>query len=325
MERTIRWMVFLYVLTVFSFLSSADAQIHNLRVCTPGVTPTNMYIYIARDRGYFAQERMEVEVLAARGLLCITAMMANEIHFTSAPTTFDLMVAGKLKGKVLYNPAKGLAQRFIVAPEIKSFSDLKQKNIAISTFGTRADVLTREILAQHGLEAMKDVLLLQIGTPDVRYAALRTNKVQGALLTGYHVVRAIDEGFRELEYETPPYLSGPLIARDESLTRERSTVSSFVRAAMKGHLFFGQRPEEAIVLMQKVLGVQDKVMARKLYEDEMRRYNPGGRFEERYLRRVIERAREGLKGQGNVGMKDVFDLSIASEVEAELKKAQWKP
>ena len=57
----------------------------------------------------------------------------------------------------------------------------------------------------------------------------------------------------------------------------------------------------------------------------MRRYNPGGGFEQGNMSKVIDRARETRKMERKVEIPDVFDLSIAADVDAELKKAGWKP
>jgi NitT/TauT family transport system substrate-binding protein len=222
---------------------SAAAQVRDVRVCIPGSSPSFTYLNMAQDRGYFAQEKMHVEILTARGQLCITALLAEQISFTTNPTAFDLMVEGRIKGKVLYTAAKGLSHKFIVTPEIKSYADLKGKSMAIAGFGGFTDKLTREILAQHGLQAMKDVMLLQIGTVDVRYAALKMSKVQGTLLVGQYATTALDDGLRELEYESPPYITGPLSTLDSTLARDRPMVTAFLRAVMKGHLFFRDRPE----------------------------------------------------------------------------------
>ena len=96
------------------------------------------------------------------------ALLNGQMELSSNPNIFDAMVAGRFKGKVIYVSAKTLGHRFIVAPEIKSFDGLKQRNIVVSTFGGLTDMLTREILEQHAI----NVVLLQIGTPDVRYASL---------------------------------------------------------------------------------------------------------------------------------------------------------
>lgn len=305
--------------------SWAAAQLRNVRICIPGTSPSFTYLNVAQERGFFAQENLRVEILTARGQLCITALLAEQISFTTNPTAFDLMVEGKIKGKVLYNAAKGLAHRLIVGPEIKSYADLKGKTMAISGFGGFADKLTREILSQHGLQAMKDVMLLQIGTTDVRFASLRANKVQGTLLVGHYATTAIDEGHRELEYESPPYITGPLSTLESTLTRDRPMVTGFVRAIMKGHMFFRQKPEQAVAIMQRALRIENKQLATQLHKDELRRHNIGGRFDDAYLRRVIDRAREDDGVKREIEIKELFDFSIAKDVEEELKRTQWNP
>jgi hypothetical protein len=43
------------------------------------------------------------------------------------------------------------------------------------------------------------------------------------------------------------------------------------------------------------------------------------------MRKVIERAREMLKVPNKVELNEIFDLSLAREAEAELKKSKWEP
>jgi hypothetical protein len=73
------------------------------------------------------------------------------------------------------------------------------------------------------------------------------------------------------------------------------------------------------------LRIDDRRAARETYEDEMRRYNPGGGFEQSNMRRVIDRVRETRKMERKVETQEVFDLSIAAETEAALRKSGWKP
>ena len=181
-----------------------------VRLCAPGLGSGIMHAYIAKERGYFAQEGLDLDVLVARGQICTMALLNGQMELSSNPNIFDAMVAGRFKGKVIYVSAKTLGHRFIVAPEIKSFDGLKQKNIAVSTFGGLTDMLTREILEQHGINPAKNVVLLQIGTPDVRYASLKAGTVRAALLASTQGLQAVKEGFRELPYHQPPWLSSPI-------------------------------------------------------------------------------------------------------------------
>jgi ABC-type nitrate/sulfonate/bicarbonate transport system substrate-binding protein len=303
----------------------ANAQLRKVKVCTPGAGTGSMHIYTAKDRGYFSQEGLDVDVLVTRGQICTMALINGQMELTTNPNVFDAMVAGKFRGKVIYVTAKTLGHRFMVAPDIKSFNDLKQKSIAISTFGGLTDMLTREILEQNGVKPIKEVALLQLGTPDLRYGALKSGVVKAALVSSTQALTALRDGFRELRYDQPPWLSSPIVAGDELLARERAMLRSFLRAVTKGHLYYGQHPAQAIALTQKVQRIDSQSMAKQIYDDDMLRHNPGGGLEEAAMRKVVERAREMFKVQNKVELNEIFDLSMVREVDAELKRSKWEP
>jgi ABC-type nitrate/sulfonate/bicarbonate transport system substrate-binding protein len=315
----------IFLIGLLIFTAQVDAQSRKVRVCTPGAGTGSMHIHTAKDRGYFAQEGLDVDVLVTRGQICTMALINGQMELTTNPNVFDAMVAGKFRGKVIYVTAKTLGHRFIVAPDIKNFNDLKQKSIAISTFGGLTDMLTREILEQHGVRPIKDVALLQLGTPDLRYGALKAGTVKAALVSSTQALTALRDGFRELRYDQPPWLSSPIVTGDELLARDRAMLRSFLRAVTKGHLYYGRHSAQAIALTQKVQRIDTTIMAKQIYEDDMLRHNPGGGLEEAAMRRVVERSREMLKVQNKVELSEIFDLSIVREVEVELKKTKWEP
>ncbi len=169
-----------------------------------------MPFFIAKQNGYFAQEQMDVEVIAGRGNLCTMGLIAGSFQFTYSPSTFDAVVAGDVKGKVIYVAEKFLLHRFIVAPQIKRFEDLKGKRVAISGFGTLTDMLTREILIDRGLKPMQDVMLLQTGGVAVRLAALLSNNVQAALLSSQQALAAMQAGYRQSGVRSASLLVSPV-------------------------------------------------------------------------------------------------------------------
>jgi NitT/TauT family transport system substrate-binding protein len=315
----------LLIVCLLGLSGSAAAQVRSMKVCVPDYSIGVMPLIIAQQKGYYGQEQLEAEVIAARGHLCSMGLIANSFHFTYSPSTFDAVVAGDVKGKVIYVGEKFLLHRFIVSPQIKSWADLKGKKIAIGAFGSLTDFLTREIVAAHGLKPMQDVLLLPTGGVPVRLAALKSNNVQATLLGSQQALAALQDGYQIFEYDPPPYVSHPLIAKNEMVEKERPLLRRFLRATLKGHLFFGQRQEETLTMIQKVLRIDDRKMARDTYQDELRRYNPGGGFEQDKMKKVIERVFETRKIERKVEISDVFDLSMAADVESELKKAGWKP
>ena len=303
----------------------AQAQTRQFKVCVPDYAVGVMPLIIAKQNGYYGQEQLDVEVIAARGHLCSMGLLANSFQFTYSPSTFDAVVAGDVKGKVVYVGEKFLLHRFIVAPQIKTLGDLKGKKIAIGAFGSLTDMLSREILIAHGLKPMQDVLLLATGGVPVRLAALKSGNVQATLLGSQQALAAMQEGYRLFEYEPPPYVSHPLIVKNEMIANENAVLRNFLRATLKGHLFFGQRQEETLTTIQKTLRIDDRKAARETFVDELRRYNPGGGFEQANMKKVIDRVRETRKLERKIEIAEVFDLGIAADVEAELKKAGWKP
>jgi ABC-type nitrate/sulfonate/bicarbonate transport system substrate-binding protein len=311
---------------ILSFAGNeAFAQPRKVKVCTPGAGTGSMHIYAAKDRGYFAQEGLDVDVLVTRGQICTMALINGQMEVTTNPNVFDAMVAGKFKGKVIYVTAKTLGHRFMVAPDIKTFADLKQKAVAISTFGGLTDMLTREIFEQNNLLPNKDVAMLQLGTPDLRYGALKAGTVKGALVSSTQAIAGRRDGFRELPYQQPPWMSSPIAAGDDLVAKERPMLRAFIEAITKGHIWYGHHPAQAIALTQKIQRISDPIIAKQIYDDDMLRQNPGGGMDEAAQRKVVERARDMFKVQHKVELSEIFDLSIAREVDAELKKTKWEP
>jgi hypothetical protein len=88
-------------------------------------------------------------------------------------------------------------------------------------------------------------------------------------------LQAVKEGFRELPYHQPPWLSSPIVASDELLSRERPMLRSLLRAIEKGHLYYGQNATAAMALIQKVQRIENRETAKQIYDDDMLRHNPG--------------------------------------------------
>ena len=70
----------------------------------------------------------------------------------------------------------------IADPKITKPAELKGTRMAIDRLGDYSDFRARKVLESYGLEAQKDVFLLQIGGQTARFAALRTGQVQSTFV-----------------------------------------------------------------------------------------------------------------------------------------------
>jgi hypothetical protein len=87
---------------------------------------------------------------------------------------------------------------FVSAANIKTPAELKGTRLAIDRLGDYSDFRARKVLEMFGLQAQKDVTLLQIGGQTARFAALRNNQVQSTFVVPPLTLVARKAGLREL-------------------------------------------------------------------------------------------------------------------------------
>src|SRR5262245_48462159 len=77
--------VFLCVIALLFVSAHASAQLKKIRLCAPGLGSGIMHAYIAKERGYFAQEGLDFDVLVTRGQICTMALLNGQMELSSNP------------------------------------------------------------------------------------------------------------------------------------------------------------------------------------------------------------------------------------------------
>jgi hypothetical protein len=70
------------------FVADASAQLKKIRLCAPGLGSGIMHAYVAKERGYFAQEGLDLDVLVARGQICTMALLNGQMELFQQPEYF---------------------------------------------------------------------------------------------------------------------------------------------------------------------------------------------------------------------------------------------
>jgi len=298
------------------------SALEKVQVCLPEIGISFGDWELARKLGYYEKEGLAVDLILMSGAICERALLAGSVDFSLAPNIFQAFMHSP-RGKIIFQASTTLPHKLIARPEIKIVRDLKGKKIATSGFGGLTEVLTREILQSAGLNPEKDTTFVVVGTPDARYAALTSGAVHASLLATRYAFRALDEGFNSLKYSPIPYVSEPIGVLDKTLKERRDLVVRFTRATIKGHVFFKEKPDQALPILMKWAGIKTMAEAKRNYDEEMERYNADGILSEEAVKVIMDRANQGLAKA--VPASQVFDFSIARSVNAELKKSGWKP
>jgi NitT/TauT family transport system substrate-binding protein len=115
--------------------------------------------FIAKEAKIFEKNGLDVGIIRiGGGSRVIQAMLAGEIKVAhgSSPAVVEANLAGA--DLVMVASTVNVATfRMMVAPNIKTPSDLKGKKIGIRRFGGQTDTLTRHLLEKWRLDAAKDV------------------------------------------------------------------------------------------------------------------------------------------------------------------------
>jgi NitT/TauT family transport system substrate-binding protein len=178
----------LYLVAALLLSSYSNAAAQGLKKFHWGVTSlsASQWIpWIAKEAKLYEKHGMEAELVLLRGSgQSAQAIIGNSI--LGAPCTLTTVIGANLSGADLVTVAhtvSGVQSKLLVRPEIKTPADLRGKRIAVSGFGSLGDFLERYILKKHGLDPVKDVIMLAIGNQPDRLQALFNGAVDAVDLS----------------------------------------------------------------------------------------------------------------------------------------------
>jgi ABC-type nitrate/sulfonate/bicarbonate transport system substrate-binding protein len=139
-------------------------------------------------------------------------------------------------------------------------ADLKGTRMAIDRLGDYTDFRARKVLERYGLEAQKDVVLLQIGGQTGRFAALRSGQVQSTFVAPPLTLIAKKAGFRSLIDLADlgfPSTSGSIVIMKSTAERQEKEVYAVLRAITRALRLFKTNREMAIRSLSRFMKVND--------------------------------------------------------------------
>ena len=161
-----------------SFCGVASAQSTKLTIGSNTLSGSGLPAWVAKDAGIFRKNGLDVQIVYFRGgTITAMALVARETPISQV--TGQPIVSAGLKGADAVMIAGGnvVSEYWLMSrPEIKTAEQLKGGSVAIATFGGQADFLSRIALQKLGLNPLKDVTIVQIGTIPERLSALATGK-----------------------------------------------------------------------------------------------------------------------------------------------------
>jgi NitT/TauT family transport system substrate-binding protein len=298
-----------------------------LRLSVPVHGFSHIAFYAAKEKGYFQEEGLDVEVILMSGAIGIRALIAGDVD---ASTVGGSALPPILRGaplRMVFVSLDKPTHWLYAKPDIHTVKDLKGRKVAVDGLGGTLESLLRWVLEKNGLEAGRDVPILAVGPPPGRFAALTSGAIDATLLTFPLNFRAEEAGFRELVNfvnQDIASLTGTIVIREALFQSDAGLVEKLVRGAVKGHLYARNNRSGTIPILARALKIKEDV-ATRIYNAAQPAMVADGSINEETQRRVIDDTRKSLGMKESVSADKVFRFSLVHKINGELKAQGWKP
>ncbi|HEU4637512.1 MAG TPA: ABC transporter substrate-binding protein, partial [Candidatus Binatia bacterium] len=162
----------------------------------------------------------------------------------------------------------GVQSKLLVKQEIKRPEDIKGKRIATSSIGSLGDFLFKYIIRKNGMDPMRDVIWLSIGTPQERLQALSAGRADAADLSYPIDAQALRLGYHVLwdARKEVVYPSMSVVTRRKTLQDDRDTVMRMLRSHVEAIAYFKTHKDFSMKVLAKYLRTNDQELLEGSYE-----------------------------------------------------------
>lgn len=316
-RRRFLWTIFTTAVFLGLTLSAVEAKTIYIAVSNPDMSFLSGGV--AKLQGYFKDEGLDIEVLQMNANVSVAALAAGNVDYN---LILQSVVTANLRGLPL-KIAGILIERpnhvVVVHPSVQKFVDLKNKKIAISSFGSLVDILARLTAAHFQLDPRRDVDLVAAGSSSARVAQLQAGVVQAAFVTPPGNLRTEASGFKTLlrVRDLFPFPVNGIGVTDQKLKTNRDEVKKIVRALLRANRYIINNPKGAIKILS-VWGRTKPEVAEDAYNDNAKNYSRNLLVSRATLENVIESTRWNVESKNNVAVEEIFDFRLVREVLKEM-------
>jgi len=235
------------------------------RLTLSSTNPTALEIdqIVAREKGFFAKENIDVDVTYMTPDLVIKALLAGTVDLSRSGAHFGLIAAARGgEIKIIGGSTYGYPYQVIGQPQLKSLADLKGQKIAGASLASITTTIFKDVMQRQGIPPTAYTLLFVGGSPE-RFQAVSSGQVAASLAEAPPFnFRSIDAGRKVLlnySDEIKNLLYTAYFASNKSLAQNRALFTRFMKAMGQAMRWLNDPANEKAVI---------EVMMQRLKIDE---------------------------------------------------------
>lgn len=306
--------VLLAPLMVYGAAAPTPVTIH-----VPSKSLSVMPYYFGRDKGFFAAEQIELQLITMAPPTAIAAMVAGELDFSSTTGAATSAIMRGLPLRRVFYVQQDPVHVLLAQPEIKSVQDLIGKAVGVTALTDAVGMSANVILRAHGIESGK-VTLLAMQVTDNAIQSLVTRRVAATLLAPPYVQELEAKGYVKIAdartYAPLSFIG--LVSSMETMKKSPQKVQSMVAALYRtmNYLVNPANRNEVVRYVSKYHKIE-LPLAERAMAAQMLGYSRDGTKPRAAVEKEIEIYREALKVPKAFTPDDLEDMSW-------LRKAQGR-
>jgi NitT/TauT family transport system substrate-binding protein len=313
----------IYTMTENAFSAESPDKLTRVRMGLAARSTTSMPFFVARERGFFREEGLEVELIVMQAIQTIQATLGKSTEFASATGSAVSSAVRGAEVRVILAVTDRPSFDLIVQPNITSVQQLRGKKIGTGGVGSLAEILARRVLTAHGVRP-EEVAILATGPSHVTYLALKAKVIDAAPLQMPLTFTAQDEGFRKLVDAGAVYRSvqGGLATTTTILSERPELVTKVVRAMLRAIRLIKTDKQYAVNFIKGPwldIGKDPERIATRVYDIAAPALLENGSVDEDIQQQMIADAAERIKPAQPVRPEQVFDFRIVKKVSGDLR------
>jgi len=321
-------LILLSFLAILGFSSRGEGQeLRKVYVAIPAVSPASATFVVAKEKGYYREEGLAVELIVMPAAVATQALLGGNVEFATVGGAGLPPILRGAPLRFLFTTFNRPMYWLYARPDIRSLEDLKGKKVGVSSIGSGPDSLLRDLLKRHGLEGSRGVTVMAVGAGTARFYALQSGSVDAAMLSIPGNFMAREAGFRELVSfieQDLVELQGSILASEKLLESDPTLVERFIRGSVKGFDYFRGRRSGTVVILARFLKAKEG-LAVQIYDLIRPGVTQDGAVSEAVQKKSLEHI------LGRVGLKEppplekIFDYSLVRKIRADLQAKGWMP
>jgi NitT/TauT family transport system substrate-binding protein len=278
-----------------------------------------MPYYLGKDKGFFAAEQIEPQLVMMAPPTAIAAMVAGELDFSSTTGAATSAIMRGLPLRRVFYVQQDPVHVLLAQPEIRSVQELAGKAVGVTALTDAVGMSTNVILRAHGIEAGR-VTLLAMQVTDNAIRSLTSRKIAATLLAPPYVEELEAKGYVKLaearNYAPLSFIG--LISSQETMKKSSQKVQGMI-AALHRTMSYILNPANRSEVVQYVASYHkiELPLAEKAFAAQMLGYSKDGTKPRAAVEKEIEIYRDALKIAKTFTPDDLEDMSW-------LRKAQGR-